>query len=224
MPAGRAQPPRDDLGVNEDTARFGGRLGLMPLIEVLVGTTRPGRFADKPVAWLADRLGRRQDLALEVVDLRDHPLPFFDQAVPPARAPRVYPNREVALFARTVERADGFIIVTGEYNHGYPASLKNAMDHVFPEFNRKPVTFVGYGNVGGARAIEQLRLVAVELEMAPLRHAIHILPELMMAARQADPFTSEVFSPLDQRLETAVTDLLWWAAALRAGRAIPDLT
>jgi NAD(P)H-dependent FMN reductase len=92
---------------------------------------------------------------------------------------------------------------------------------VFPEFNRKPVTFVGYDNVGGARAIEQLRLVAVEFEMAPLRHAIHILPELMIAARQADPFTPDVFAPLDQRLDTAVADLLWWTAALGAGRALP---
>ena len=92
---------------------------------------------------------------------------------------------------------------------------------MFPEFNRKPVTFVGYGNVGGARAIEQLRLVAVEFEMAPLRHAIHILPELMIAARQADPFTPDVFASLDQRLDTAVADLLWGTAALGAGGALP---
>ena len=72
-----------------------------------------------------------------------------------------------------------------QYNHGYPASLKNALDYVFPELNRKPIAFVGYGNVGGARAIEQLRLVAVEFEMAPLRHAIHILPDLMSPAMKS---------------------------------------
>ena len=66
----------------------------MPLIQVIVGSTRPGRFADKPVAWLADRLGRRDDFDLEILDLRDHPLPFFDQAVPPARSLRDYPGRE----------------------------------------------------------------------------------------------------------------------------------
>lgn len=193
----------------------------MPLIQVIVGSTRPGRFSDKPVAWLADRLGRRDDFDLEIVDLRDHPLPFYDRALPPARSLRDYPDEDVARLGRTIERADGFVIVTSEYNHGYPASLKNAMDHVFPEFNRKPVTFVGYGNVGGARAIEQLRLVAVEFEMAPLRHAIHILPELMIAARQADPFTPDVFASLDQRLDTAVADLLWGTAALGAGGALP---
>lgn len=192
----------------------------MPLIQVIVGSTRPGRFSDKPVAWLADRLGRRDDFDLEIVDLRDHPLPFYDRAVPPARSLRDYPDEDVARLGRTIERADGFVIVTSEYNHGYPASLKNAMDNVFPEFNRKPVTFVGYGNVGGARAIEQLRLVAVEFEMAPLRHAIHILPELMIAARNADPFSPEVFSSLDQRLDTVVADLLWWTAALGVARAV----
>jgi NAD(P)H-dependent FMN reductase len=192
----------------------------MPLVQVIVGSTRPGRFSDKPVAWLEDRLGRRDDLDLEIVDLRDHPLPFYDRAVPPARSLRDYPDEDVARLGRTIERADAFIIVTSEYNHGYPASLKNAMDHVFPEFNRKPVTFVGYGNVGGARAIEQLRLVAVEFEMASLRHAIHILPDLMIAARNADGISPELFSSLDQRLELVVADLLWWTATLSAGRAI----
>jgi NAD(P)H-dependent FMN reductase len=125
-----------------------------PVIQVVVGTTRPGRFADKPVAWLVDRLEGRADLALEVLDLRDHPLPFYEATVPPARSRRDCPNEAVARLGRAIDRADGFVFVTAEYNHGYPAALKNAMDHVFPEFNRKPVAFVGYGNVGGARAIE----------------------------------------------------------------------
>jgi len=189
-----------------------------PLIQIIVGTTRPGRFSEKPVAWLIDRLGHRDDLELEIVDVRDHPLPLYESAVSPARAQRKYEDERVTRLGRIVDRADGYIIVAGEYNHGYPASLKNAMDYVFPEFNRKPVTFVGYGQVGGARAVEQLRLVAVEFEMAPLRHAIHIFPELMIAARTADPFTPEVFASLDQRLEMVVADLLWWSRALGAAR------
>ena len=190
-----------------------------PLVQVIVGTTRPGRFSEKPIAWLVDRLCGRDDLELEILDLRDHPLPLYEGTVPPARSPRDYPNDAVARFGQAIDRADGFIIVTAEYNHGYPASLKNAMDYLFAEFNRKPVAFVGYGNVGGARAIEQLRQVVVELEMAPLRHAVHILPELMISARSAEPFSPELFASLDQRLETMVSDLLWWTAALGAARA-----
>lgn len=135
------------------------------------------------------------------------------------RTLRDYPSEEIAAWGRTIDRADGYVVITPEYNHGYPPSLKNALDHVFPELNRKPITFVGYGNVGGARAIEQLRLVAVEFEMAPLRHAIHILPDLMIPAMSADPFTPELFASLDERLERAAADLVWWADALAEARA-----
>jgi NAD(P)H-dependent FMN reductase len=124
----------------------------------------------------------------------------------------------VARLGRAIDRADGFVFVTAEYNHGYPALLKNALDQVHFELNRKPASFVGYGNVGGARAIEQLRLVCVELELAPLRHAIHILPDLMVPAMRAATFDPELFSSLDERLERAVTDLVWWAEALATAR------
>jgi NAD(P)H-dependent FMN reductase len=194
---------------------------MKPLIQIIIGTTRPGRFSEKPAAWLVDRLGARDDLALEVVDLRDHPLPLYDQTVPPARSLRDYPAPEIARLGETLDRADGYIMITSEYNHGYPASLKNALDFIFPELNRKPVTFVGYGNVGGARAIEQLRLVTVEFEMAPLRWAVHILPDVMVPAMKADPFTIEVFAPLDQRLQMAVEDLVWWSNVLSKGRSEP---
>jgi hypothetical protein len=81
------------------------------------------------------------------------------------------------------------------------------------------VAFVGYGNVGGARAVDQLRLVSIELEMAPLRHAVHILPDVMRPVRAAGvAFDVELFASLDQRLEMLATDLSWWADALRQAR------
>jgi NAD(P)H-dependent FMN reductase len=190
-----------------------------PHIQVILASIRPGRFGEKAAAWVMDRLSKRADLAVELIDLRDHPLPLFDQPRSPALTLRDYPNEAVARWGRALDAADGFIAVTPEYNHGYPASLKNALDYVFPELNRKPIAFVGYGNVGGARAIEQLRLVAVEFEMAPLRHAVHILPELMVPARAADPFTPELLAGLDGRLDRAAADLTWWARTLAAGRA-----
>lgn len=189
------------------------------LIQVILASTREGRFGEKVAAWLMDRLSAREDMAVELVDLREHPLPIFNQPAPPARTGRDYPNETIAKWGRTVDAADGYLVVTPEYNHGYPASLKSALDYIFPELNRKPMAFVGYGNVGGARAIEQLRLVAVEFEMAPLRHAIHILPELMIPARGVEPFDVEMFASLDERLDRAGTDLVWWARALAVARA-----
>jgi NAD(P)H-dependent FMN reductase len=190
---------------------------------VILASTRPARFGGKPASWVMQRLAARDDLRAELTDLRDHPLPFFDQDLPAAYTLREYPDERIARWGRTVDAADGFIVVLPEYNHGYPASLKNAIDHIFPEFHRKPLMCVGYGNVGGARAIEQLRLVSVELEMAPLRHAIHILPELMVPAMNADRFDAEIFAPLDDKLDVAVTDLVWWANALSAARAQSSL-
>jgi NAD(P)H-dependent FMN reductase len=112
------------------------------------------------------------------------------------------------------------VIVTPEYNHGYPAVLKNAIDHTFVEWNRKPISFVGWGNVGGAWAIEQLRLVAVEMEMAPLRHAVHMLPDVLVPAlRSPEPFDTTLLDALEPRLKLMADDLAWWATALATARA-----
>ena len=189
------------------------------LIQVITGTTREGRFSERVANWVLESLRARQDIEVELVDLRDHPLAFFDGA-PPARAPREYPNEEVARFGRAVDRADGYIVLAAEYNHGYAAVLKNAMDWTFVEWQRKPVSFVGWGGVGGARAVEQLRQVAVEFEMAPLRYAVHILPDVFMAARQSeDPTDNTPFAPLEPRLKALIDDLTWWAAALHTARS-----
>jgi NAD(P)H-dependent FMN reductase len=188
------------------------------LIQTITATTREGRFSERVSAWVNEHLGKRDDFDVESVDLRDHTLPFFD-GMAPARTGRDYPRDDVRRFGEIIDRADGFVVLTGEYNHGYPAVLKNAMDWTFVEWRRKPISFVGWGQVGGARAIEQLRQVAVEYEMAPLRHAVHVLPDIMIAARQPDaPEAAELFAPLDTRLDVLADDLAWWAATLAAGR------
>jgi NAD(P)H-dependent FMN reductase len=191
----------------------------LPHILVILGSTREGRFGERAAAWVIDRLGSREDLEAELVDLRDHPMPYYEQDRAPAFGHREYPP-EVVRWAETLERADGYIVITSEYNHGYSAVLKNALDNVHPELNRKPISFVGYGNVGGARAVEQLRLVTIELEMAPLRHAVHILPPVLVPAIKAEePFDIELLASLDDKLEAAATDLVWWSRALTAARA-----
>jgi len=193
------------------------------LVQVITGTTRQARFSERVARWVEGELRDRTDFEIEIVDLRDHPLPFFE-GVAPARRGRDYPNDEVARFGQTIDRADGFVVLTAEYNHGYPAVLKNAMDWTFVEWRRKPITFVGWGNVGGARAIEQLRAVAVEFEMAPLRHAVHILPDVMIPILRntEDPSDLSPLAALRPRLDLLVDDLLWWMDALSAARIRED--
>ncbi|GIF99488.1 NADPH-dependent FMN reductase [Catellatospora citrea] len=187
-------------------------------IQVINGTTREGRFSERIAHWVLGFAKQYDGVEFELVDLRDHPLPFFDGTAP-MWTPRQYANDEVARFGRTVDRADGYIVLAAEYNHGYSAVLKNAMDWTYAEWHRKPVSFVGWGSVGGARAIEQLRQVAVEFEMAPLRHAVHIAPDLYLPAlEQPDPTDSAVFAPAEPFLKLLTDDLLWWAGALRTAR------
>ena len=189
------------------------------LLEVITGTTREGRFSELVAAWVMQRLAGHDAFDLELVDLRDHPLPFFDGEAP-ARTGRDYPEEVVGRFSEVIDRADGYVLLTAEYNHGYPAVLKNAMDSTFVEWRRKPVAFVGWGNTGGARAIEQLRAVAVEFEMAPLRHAVHVLPDVLIAVRRAaDPTDASLFAPLEPRLDLLADDLAWWMRALASARA-----
>ncbi len=141
-------------------------------ILVILGSTRQGRAGAAVSRWLMDQLQRRDQVDFELVDLRDVPLPFFNHPLPPASG-QFAP--EVKSWAETVGAADGYVIVTPEYNHGYPAVLKNALDHVYREWNRKPVAFVSYGAAGGGyRAAEQLRSVAVELQMVPIREQLAI--------------------------------------------------
>lgn len=193
----------------------------MTRIQVIMGTTRTGRFGERVAPWVLQRLAEH-GLDVELVDLRDYPLPFFDQK-PPSVTGRNYPMEDMARLGRKLDEADGFVILTGEYNHGYPAVLKNAIDHTFVEWQRKPVAFVGWGGVGGARVIEQLRLVAVELDMAPIRQAVHILPEVIRPAFRAhDPADFSVFEPLEARLTALAEGLAWWATTLAAGRAAAD--
>lgn len=187
----------------------------LPRIGIIVGSTRPGRFADKPVNWIHGLAEQRNDMRFEIVDLRDHPLPFFSEATSPAwAAPQ---NQHAVAWANRLANFDGFIVVTPEYNHGPSAVLKNALDYAYAEFVRKPMAFVGYGGVGAARAIEQLRLVAAELQMVPVRNAVHLgMVEFLGIWQQGKTF--EDFPHLGQAATGLLDDLAWWAKALKAAR------
>ncbi|HXS15242.1 MAG TPA: NAD(P)H-dependent oxidoreductase [Candidatus Saccharimonadales bacterium] len=147
----------------------------MVKIQLILGSIRQGRFGEQPAKWIFEELKKQEGVQAEFIDLRDWPLPFFDEPVSPAYNQGKYANELAAKWAKKVGEADGYIIVTPEYNHGYPAVLKNALDYVYNEWNNKPVAFVSYGGIaGGTRSVQQLRQVAIELQMVPVRAGIHI--------------------------------------------------
>src|SRR6266849_6949048 len=143
-----------------------------PKIAIIISTTRATRFGEKAAKWIHAIAATRTDMSVELIDLRDYPMPFFDE---PATNAWVPSKNEVAQrWQKKVAEFDGYIFVTAEYNRGIPAVLKNALDYAYTEWNRKAAAYVGYGSVGAARSIEQLRLSCVELQMAPTRHGVHI--------------------------------------------------
>src|ERR1700692_3427012 len=143
-----------------------------PTIGIIISTTRPGRFADIPTDWLFNIAKERNDADFEIVDLRNYPMPFFEEKMPLAHAPA---QNEVALrWGKKIASLDGYIFVTAEYNHSIPAVLKNALDYLYSEIHRKPATFLGYGGTGAARAIEHLRNILAEEQVASLKHIVHI--------------------------------------------------
>jgi NAD(P)H-dependent FMN reductase len=188
---------------------------MKPRIGIVIGSTRPTRFGEKPAVWVHEIAQKRPDLDFELLDLRDYPLPLFDEEMSPAWGP--LKNEVAQRWAAKLAALDGFILVTPEYNHGTSAALKNALDYAYKEFVRKPVAFVGYGGVGAARAIEHLRLVAVELQMAPVRNAVHITAaDFLGLWRQGKSF--DEFPHLAQAATAMVDDLAWWTKALKTAR------
>ena len=186
-----------------------------PRIGIVIGSTREGRFGEKPAHWIHEIAKQRTDLAFELIDLRDHPLPFFNEPRSPAYGP--VNNEAARLWAGKLATLDGFIVVTPEYNHGPSAVLKNALDYAYKEFNRKPIGFVGYGGVGAARAVEQLRLIAIALQMAPVGRAVHVgMVESLGIMQQGKTF--EDFPHLAQAANGMLDDMSWWAKTLKPAR------
>jgi NAD(P)H-dependent FMN reductase len=186
-----------------------------PKIGVIIGTTRAARIADKPVAWLMERAEKRSDMEFEVVDLRDYPMPFFDEVASNAYVPST--NEVAQRWQKKIAEFDGFIFVTGEYNNSVPAVLKNALDYAYPEWSRKAAAFFGYGSAGGSRAVQHLREIAVELQMAPVRHAVFIMGGDFMALMQGQKEVSE-FTYLEPVAAEMLDQLAWWATALKNAR------
>ncbi len=187
-------------------------------VKVIVGSTRVGRFSDKPSAWIAEELKKHEGLSVEIVDLQDYEMPFFNEPVSPSYKSEPYKNETVAKFTGKIAEGDAYVIVTPEYNHGTSGVLKNAMDWVYQEWNNKPVAFVSYGSVGGARAVEQLRLIAVELQMAPMREAVHFVGNEFFPVLFGQAQAQDMFVKATDQADKMIAQLTWWAKALKNAR------
>ncbi|EFH82527.1 NADPH-dependent FMN reductase [Ktedonobacter racemifer] len=191
-------------------------MNIYPRILVIFGSTRQGRRGEVVAKWLMDRLAMRTDATFELVDLRDVSLPFFDSPTSPVHG-HIAPEAE--QWAAQVDRADGFIFVTPEYNHGYSAVLKNAIDHLYAQWAHKPAAIVSYGGfAAGYRAAEQLRQVLIELKMVPIREqvGISLVPNWIPSVSDAPDSPSGAF--LDRSFNGMMTELLWWVTALIPAR------
>ncbi len=186
-----------------------------PKIGIVMSTTRPGRFGDVPTLWIYDIARRRPDAEFEIVDLRDYPMPFFEEKLPLVYAP--VENPVAKQWSARMASFDGYIFVTAEYNHSITGVLKNALDHLYPEMQRKPAAFVGYGGVGGSRAVEHLRHILAELHVATLKPAVHVgLVEMIGMLREGK--TMAHYPHLADAANPMLDDLVWWSNTLRAGR------
>ncbi len=182
-------------------------------IGVVLSTIREGRFGEIPAEWVVQRAGKVAGLQPEIIDLRSYRLPLFGD-----NAGRNHDGASAAeRWERDMAAFDGYVFVTAEYNHSISGPLKNALDYLGPQLHRKPASFVGYGGMGSARAVEHLRHILIEFQMAPLRNATHIgmEPYLAVSQRQA---TLDDFDFLNERATAMLEELAWWASVLRVGR------
>lgn len=184
-------------------------------IGVILASVRQGRRGEAFARWIQDLLSQREGVRAELLDLREHNLPPYAHAQMPRLVETQYADETARRWSETIHGLDGFVFVTPEYNHGYPGQLKNAIDHVQLGWWYKAAAFVTYGgSAGGARAAEQLRSVAVEVRMVPVRTEVNIrLIGLLAdeAGRPTDPYYARQSGGL-------VDQLLWWARVAKQGR------
>jgi NAD(P)H-dependent FMN reductase len=187
-----------------------------PNIGIIISTTRGTRMGADVAAYAYSIAQQRDDLTFEIVDLRDYPLPFFDEPASNATVPASHP--EALKWQKKVAQFDGFIFVVAEYNGSITAVLKNALDYANPEWVRKPAAFFAYGSIGGSRAVQHLKEICIELQMAPVRHSVLIQGadffSLYLNQKKVDEFTYLI--PL---VNDMLDQLSWWTYALKRARA-----
>ena len=181
----------------------------MPKIAIIIGSTRPGRNGEAVAKWVHEVAQKRSDAQFELVDIKDFDLPLLDEPVPPSMGQ--YSKPHTKAWAAKIGSFDGYVFVTPEYNHGISGALKNAIDFLFREWNDKAAGFVGYGGAGGVRAVEQLRLVLAEVQIATVRNQV-----LLSLFTDFENFS--VFKPgptKEASVNEMLDQLIAWSGALQ---------
>ncbi|MDP1670384.1 NADPH-dependent FMN reductase [Phaeovulum sp.] len=194
-----------------------------PKIAIITGSTRPTRFGDIPTRWIEAQAKARGDIEVEVLDLRDYPMPFFDEVASNAWAPTQ--NAVARKWQEKLAEFDGYIFVVAEYNRSISAVLKNALDQAYVEWNRKPMGAIAYGSMGGTSAVQHLRTIGVELQMVPVRHSVliggadffKVHPGFGGSGKLAD-----IEGAIGASAKSLLDDIIWWARATKSARAAAD--
>jgi NAD(P)H-dependent FMN reductase len=181
-------------------------------LAIIIGSTRPGRVGEAVARWVYELARQREDAAFELVDIQEFKLPLLDEPVPPSQGK--YSKEHTRRWAARIGSFDGYVFVTPEYNHGTSGALKNAIDFLYAEWNNKAAGFVGYGSAGGVRAVEQLRLVMAEVQVATVRN------QVMLSLRE-DFENYSVFKPREfheNSLRQMLDQLIAWGGAMQTLR------
>jgi NAD(P)H-dependent FMN reductase len=181
-------------------------------IAIVVGSTRPNRASPQVAAWVLDLAKKRGDATYEIVDIADFDLPVLDEPIPPSMGK--YAHGHTKRWSETIASYDGYIFITPEYNHSISGALKNAIDFIYHEWTNKAAGFVSYGSTGGVRAVEHMRGVMAEIQVADVR--AHVSMSLY-----TDFENFSVFKPApqhEQQLSVLIDQLLAWSRAMKSVR------
>ncbi len=181
-------------------------------IAIIIGSTRPGRKAETVAQWVHGIAKKRGDSEFEVVDIQDFDLPLLDEPVPPSMGQ--YSRPHTKAWAAKIASFDAYVFVTPEYNHGTSGALKNAIDFVYAEWNNKAAGFVSYGSAGGVRAVEQLRLVMGELQVADVR--AQVMLSLFTDFENLTTFKPAAYH--EKSVNAMLDQLIAWGGALKTLR------
>ena len=190
-----------------------------PKIAVIVSSTRKVRFADIPTKWIVEKAAAHGALDVEVLDLRDYPMPFFDEAASNAWAPTQ--DAGALKWQKKLAEFDGYIFVVAEYNRSITAVLKNALDQAYVEWGRKPMGCVAYGSMGGTSAVQHLRTIGVELQMVPVRNSVLIGASDFFKVHPGfggSGNLADLEGTIGPAAKALLDDMAWWAKATKSAR------